>query len=306
MNLKKLSPSLNKKLVIIDGHAVLHRSYHALPSLKAPGGRLVNAVYGFFKMFFNVLENFEPDFLFVAFDTNKPTFRHQKFIGYQAKRAKTDKALIKQIEETKEIVTLAQIASGQKIGYEADDIIGTLVKKMKNKQSIIVVTGDKDLMQLVDDNVNLFMPKRGFGGGKIVDTAQVKKELGVWPQQVVDYKGLAGDSSDDYPGVKGVGPVTAVKLLKQFENLAGVYQSLNKIKSESLSEKLEKNKEAALLSYDLARIRDNVPLKITEEVLAIEKIDFEALKRVFKQLGFRSLLRNLEKENNNQQIGFFQ
>ena len=306
MNLKKLSPSLNKKLVIIDGHAVLHRSYHALPSLKAPGGRLVNAVYGFFKMFFNVLENFEPDFLFVAFDTNKPTFRHQKFIGYQAKRAKTDKALIKQIEETKEIVTLAQIASGQKIGYEADDIIGTLVKKMKNKQSIIVVTGDKDLMQLVDDNVNLFMPKRGFGGGKIVDTAQVKKELGVWPQQVVDYKGLAGDSSDDYPGVKGVGPVTAVKLLKQFENLAGVYQSLNEIKSESLSEKLEKNKEAALLSYDLARIRDNVPLKITEEVLAIEKIDFEALKRVFKQLGFRSLLRNLEKENNNQQIGFFQ
>jgi len=150
------------------------------------------------------------------------------------------------------------------------------------------------------------MPKRGFGGGKIVDTTQVKKELGVWPQQVVDYKGLAGDSSDDYPGVKGVGPVTAVKLLKQFENLAGVYQSLNEIKSESLSEKLEKNKEAALLSYDLARIRDNVPLKITEEVLAIEKIDFEALKRVFKQLGFRSLLRNLEKENNNQQIGFFQ
>jgi len=306
MNLKKLSPSLNKKLVIIDGHAVLHRSYHALPFLKAPGGRLVNAVYGFFKMFFNVLENFEPDFLFVAFDTNKPTFRHQKFIGYQSKRAKTDKALVKQIEETKEIVALAQIASGQKIGYEADDIIGTLVKKMKNKQSIIVVTGDKDLMQLVDDNVNLFMPKRGFSGGKIIDTTQVKKELGVWPQQVVDYKGLAGDSSDNYPGVKGVGPVTAVKLLKQFENFAGVYQSLNEIKSESLLEKLEKNKEAAFLSYDLARIRNDVPFKIAEEVLAIEKIDFEALKRVFKQLGFRSLLRSLEKENGNQQIGFFQ
>lgn len=306
MNLKRSSLNLNKKLVIIDGHAVLHRSYHALPSLKAPGGRSVNAVYGFFKMFFSVLGNFEPDFIFVAFDTNKPNFRHQKFVGYQAKRAKTDKALIKQIEETKEIVVLAQIASGQKIGYEADDVIGTLVGKMKNKQSIIIVTGDKDLMQLVDDNVNLFMPGRGVSGGKIIDTKQVKKELGVWPRQVVDYKGLAGDNSDNYPGVKGVGPVTAVKLLKQFGSFAGVYQSLSEIKSKSLLEKLEKNKEAAFLSYDLARIRSDISFKIKEEALAKEKIDFEVLKRAFKQLGFHSLLRNLERKSNHRQIGLFQ
>ncbi len=291
------------KLVIIDGHAILHRAYHALPSLNAPDGRLVNAAYGFCRMLIKIITDFKPRYLLVAFDTPKPTFRHQRFIGYQIKRPKMDEELSGQISIVKAILRAMRIRSLAKEGYEADDIIGTItVKSQKSKiknLKTIVVTGDRDLMQLVDRQTNLFIPMRGLSNGRIVDRRYVERDLGIEPNQVVDYKALMGDNSDNYPGVAGVGPKTAVRLLQKFGSLDNIYRHLDEIEPASLAVKLRKGKEAAYLSQDLAKIRRDVPLKIKIEDLRLKSWKNEATVKVFGDLGFRSLMKEAENKTNN-------
>jgi len=286
------------KLVVIDGHAILYRAYHALPLLSAPNGRLVNAVYGFCRMLLKIIADFKPRYLLIAFDTPKPTFRHKKFIGYQIKRPKMDKELSEQIVIVQEVLRVMKVKFLTKEGYEADDIIGTLSvrsQKLKIKNlKIIVVTGDRDLMQLVNKQTNLFIPIKGLSNGQVVDEKYVEKDLGVRPDQVVDYKALMGDNSDNYPGVAGVGPKTAVKLLQKFGSLDNIYCSLDKIESASLAAKLKKGKKAAYLSQDLAKIRCDVPLKVEIKDLRLEDWRNEATVEIFKNLGFRSLVRELE------------
>ena len=286
------------KLVIIDGHAILYRAYHALPLLSAPNGHLVNAVYGFCRMLLKIIADFKPRYLLVAFDTPKPTFRHKKFIGYQIKRPKMDKELSGQIVIVKEVLRAMKVKFLAKEGYEADDIIGTLsVKSQKLKiksLKIIVVTGDRDLMQLVNKQTNLFIPVKGLSNGQVVNKKYVEKDLEVRPDQVVDYKALMGDNSDNYPGVAGVGPKTAVKLLQKFGSLDNIYCSLDKIESASLAAKLKKGKKAAYLSQDLAKIRCDVPLMVEIKDLRLEDWRNEATVEIFKNLGFRSLVRELE------------
>jgi len=291
------------KLVIIDGHAILYRAYHALPLLRAPNGRLVNAVYGFCRMLLKIIADFEPRYLLVAFDTPKPTFRHKKFIGYQIKRPKMDKELSEQIAIVQEVLRVMKVKFLAKEGYEADDIIGTLsVKSQKLKiksLKIIVVTGDRDLMQLVNRQTNLFIPIKGLSNGRIVDEKYVEKDLGIRPDQVVGYKALVGDNSDNYPGVTGIGPKTAVKLLQKFGNLDNIYCNLNKIESASLAAKLKKGERAAYLSQDLARIRCDIPLKIKIKDLRLKNWKNEATVEIFKNLGFRSIVREMENKKDN-------
>ena len=298
------------KLVIIDGHAILYRAYHAHPLLSTPNGRLVNAVYGFCRMLLKIIADFKPRYLLVAFDTPKPTFRHKKFIGYQIKRPKMDKELAGQIIIVKEVLRAMKVRFLAKEGYEADDIIGTLSvrsQKLKIKNlKIIVVTGDRDLMQLVNKQTNLFIPIKGLSNGQVVDEKYVEKDLGVRPDQVVDYKALMGDNSDNYPGVAGVGPKTAVKLLQKFGSLDNIYCSLGKIESASLVTKLKKGKKAAYLSQDLAKIRCDVPLKVEIKDLRLKDWRNEATVEIFKNLGFRSLVKEMEnKSNSSKQVKLF-
>ena len=288
---------MNKKFIIVDGHAILHRAFHALPALTAPGGQPTGAVYGFFKMIFRLWADFSPDYFLVALDASGPNFRHQKFVGYQAKRPQTDQKLVSQISLVGEILNRARIANRQKIGFEADDIIGTVAKKASKKLPVLIVTGDKDLMQLVDDRVNLFLPKNGLSTGQVVDSVFVEKDLGVKPDQVVDYKGLVGDNSDNYPGALGIGPKTGAKLLNRFGTLEEIYNNLDKIDSPAIKKKLVDYKDDVFLSADLAKIDCRVPIKVHLASYQVSRINTQELKSAFSSLGFRSLLVDLAKKN---------
>ncbi len=292
-----------KRLVLIDGHALLHRAYHAFPlNLKTRKGELVNAVYGFTRILLTVLEDLKPDYLAVAFDLPKPTFRHQEYVGYQVQRPEMDKKLESQIKRVYEILGALNIPIFTQEGYEADDVIGTLArqavengerkKKESKKLGVIIVTGDRDMMQLIDKNVKVYAPKKGFSEPELFDEKKVKLFLGLTPQQIIDYKALIGDASDNYPGVLGVGPKTAVNLLSRFKSLKQIYQSLDKIES-PLKEKLQKGKEAAFLSQKLATIVKNVPIKIDLKACRVHDYNRQKAIKLFEELEFKSLIDKL-------------
>lgn len=295
-----------KRLVLIDGNAILHRAYHALPKLTSRGGTPVNAVYGFCTMLLRIINDLKPEYLAVAFDRPEPTFRHQEFVGYQAQRPKTEADLISQIDKVKELLEAMGIKMFEKPGYEADDLIGTIAGSADsqllspNSQQIetIIVTGDKDLMQLVNENTKLYLPVRGLSQGELVNEKGVEKKLGIKPQQVIDYKGLVGDPSDNYPGVPGVGPKTAANLLEKFQTLDNIYQALGKNEVDKISpnivKKLLAGRESALLSQKLATIITNVPIKIDWEKLKLGKIQNEETIAVLQKLGFKSLVKRFQ------------
>ncbi len=305
-------------LVLIDGNAILHRAFHALPPLTNRAGELVNAVYGFSTMLLKVINDLKPDFLAVAFDTPEPTFRKMEYLGYQAKRPAMDEGLVGQIEKVREVVKAFGIPIFQAPGFEADDVIGTLARqacqksKIKNQKSkideVIIVTGDRDMMQLVGPKVKVYAPVRGMSEAEVFDEKHVKEKLGIKPAQIVDYKGLSGDSSDNYPGVPGVGPKTAVELLQKYQDLTGVYQHLADL-PESLVRKLEAGKELAELSQKLARIVTDAPVELDPEKCQFEFTEEEKEKVAgkFKELGFKSLVTriknpNPEAQKNNEQL----
>lgn len=286
---------MEKRLVLIDGHAVIHRAFHALPPLTTRNGELVNAVYGFAGMLFKILDDFHPEYIAVAFDTPKPNFRHKEFVGYQAQRPKTDSELIGQIEKVHELVSAFNIPIFELEGFEADDVIGTLARQATGKKEIevIIVTGDRDLMQLVNEKVRLFMPTRGLSEGQIVGEKEVEEKMGVGPELIVDYKGLVGDASDNYPGVPGIGPKTAIELLKKYKNLKNIYANIGQIKNLSLVGKLKEGKESAFLSQKLALVVDNAPVELDLEACRAADYDKEKLAEFFRQLGFRSMLKRI-------------
>jgi len=289
-----------KRLVLIDGHAILHRAYHAFPStLKTRRGELVNAVYGFTRIFLAVLEDLEPAYLAVAFDLPQPTFRHQEYVGYQIQRPEMDEELFGQIERVYQIVKALNIPIFTAPDFEADDVIGTLasqavqnkVHRTKNIE-VIIVTGDKDIMQLVNKKVKVYAPRKGFSEPEIFDSQKVKKLLGVTPEQIIDYKALTGDPSDNYPGVSGIGPKTAVELLNQYGDLATIYKNLKKIKP-LLAQKLKDGKEDAYLSQKLATIVTKVPLKLNLKACLVHDYDHQKAIKLFEELEFKSLVNKL-------------
>ncbi len=294
------------RLVLIDSHAILHRTYHALPKENfKTQGQLINAVYGFFSMFLKTIDELEPDYLIAGFDAPGPTFRHEKFIGYQAHRPEVEDELKDQMKITRKSLKKANIPVLMKQGYEADDIIGTICKKVKQKEypkeividEVIVVSGDKDLMQLVDGKVKLFMLSNGISGSELVGPEEVWEKLGIKPSQVVDYKALVGDASDNYPGVYGIGPKTAEKLFNQFNCLNEIYDNLDQIKG-SKKEKLEEGKESAFLSKELAIIVQNIPIELNWEKAEWSDQKLLKLKTSLKELNFRSLVGRIEDKFN--------
>jgi len=298
-----------KRLVLIDGHAILHRAYHAFPlTLKTRRGELVNAVYGFTRILLTVLEDLKPDFLAVAFDLPEPTFRHQEYVGYQIQRPEMDRELVGQIERVYQMVKTLNIPVFTSPRFEADDVIGTLAKQatLKNVE-VMIVTGDRDIMQLVNKKVKVYAPKRGFAEPEIFDEKKVKIFLGITPKQIIDYKALVGDTSDNYPGVSGIGPKTTVELLNQYGDLKTIYKNLEKIKP-LLAQKLKDGQENAYLSQKLATIVTRVPLKLNLKACLVHDYDHQKAVKLFEELEFKSLINKLpgvkkekeKKDENNQ------
>jgi len=286
-----------KRLVVIDGHAILHRAYHALPPLTAPDGTVVNAVYGFASMLLRVIHDLKPEYLMVAFDHAKPTFRKKLFKEYQSQRPEMDKNLVSQIDLVKRMVDLMGISVYGLDGYEADDVIGTITQqaeksKEKNNLETVIVTGDRDILQLANEKVKVYMPVKGLSESKLYGMAEVEDKFGVKPSQMVDYKGLVGDPSDNYPGVAGIGPKTAVDLIKKFATVEAIYQNLDKIEGK-LKEKLLAGKENAFLSKQLATIVCDAPVEIDIAGAKLTNLDRPAVISFFEEMEFRSLIPRL-------------
>jgi len=290
-------------LVIIDGHAVAHRAYHSIPPLSL-NGQPVNALYGFYSMLLSALDILKPDYLVVCLDSPGPTFRQSEFVGYRAKRKPTDVALVSQLPLIPSTLDIAKINYFALGGYEADDLIGTIAKKSLRKISskskrhlvskVTIITGDKDLMQLVSDKVSLFVPVRGLSETKLFGPTEVKEKLGVDPDQVINLKALMGDMSDSYPGVAGVGPVAATDLLKNYQNLDNIYSHLDEIK-EPLRDKLIKDKDNAYLSQKLATLITNIPVKFTLKPAKFGEKNISGLENLFIEYNFKSLLARLHR-----------
>lgn len=294
------------KLLVVDGHAVIHRAYHSIPKLTS-SGQPVNAIYGFYSMLLSAIYQLKPKYLIVCLDSPGPTFRQSEFVGYRAKRKVPDLDLISQLPLLKSTLEASQIKTFSLGGYEADDLIATIVTKAERQKfidEIVIITGDKDLMQLVSSKTSLLMPIRGLSETKIFQPQDVFEKLGVNPNQVVDLKALMGDMSDNYPGVAGIGPKAATNLLSQFQTLDNVYAHLDEIKP-TIKEKLTKEKDNAYLSQKLADLIDNIPLKFRFfESRWNNQIVFN-LDKLFKSYNFKSLVSRLDQKSKPQQSSLF-
>jgi len=284
-----------KKLVLIDANALVHRAFHALPPLTNRKGELTNAVYGFSSVLIKVINELKPDYMAAAFDLAAPTFRHIEYEGYKAKRPKTPDELYEQIPKTKDVLNAFGIPVLEKQGFEADDIIGTVAKKYTNKKiDILIITGDLDTLQLIDDNIRVYTMKKGLSDTVIYGEKEVEDRYGLKVSQMIDYKALRGDPSDNIPGVKGIGEITATSLLKEFKTLENLYKNINRVKSKTVAEKLKTDKQMAFFSKNLATIRLKVPVKIDLKQLDWQNhFDLEKVKKLFEELGFHTLLRRL-------------
>lgn len=284
-----------KKLLIIDGNAIVHRAYHALPPLNDAQGQPVNAVYGFFSMLLKVLEDVKPDYLIVCFDRPKPTFRKALFVGYQAHRPKMADDLSGQIKILHDALEKNHVSIFELDGYEADDLIGTLAHQAVQKEHIEVkiVTGDRDLLQLVNDNVHILFPILGITKMTEYDAAKVEEKFGVRPDQFIDYKALIGDSSDGYPGVAGIGPKTASNLLQKFDTFERLYKTLSEVLPK-IAEKLATDAEQAALAKQLATILTDAPITLHIEKCSLDHLEKETMADVFSSLSFESLKKRLD------------
>lgn len=283
-----------KKLVVIDGNSLANRAFYAIPILSNSKGVITNAVYGFTNMLMRLIRQEEPDYLAVAFDVSRKVFRHEQYADYKAQRKGMPEELRGQMDFIKAVLRAMGIPIYELAGYEGDDVIGTMVR-WAEKQDIasIIVTGDKDSLQLISDKTSVYLTKKGISELGRYDYAAFQAEYGLVPDQVRDLKGLMGDASDNIPGVPGVGEKTALKLLHQYGTVEELYQHLDDFAGKKLGDKLRENEEKAFMSKELATIYCQVPLEFSEELLTRHPLDRDALVALYKELELRSLLKEL-------------
>jgi DNA polymerase I len=331
------------KLVLIDGNAILHRAYHALPPLTTRAGEPINAVYGLVSMLLKVIQDLKPTHIVVCFDRKEPTFRQKEFKDYQAQRPPTEENLSSQFGKAKEVLSAMNVPIYEMAGYEADDLIGTIAeqsteiskseflisKKIPNSKSqipkineVIIVTGDRDILQLVDDDrkIRVYLPVRGLSDAKLMKSDDVVEKLGVKPELIVDYKALVGDPSDNYKGVPGIGPKTAIGLLDEFGGFRQIYDWIDEVwngkertprkaqaqrgklkeqkvqkalKDKGISiqvfQKLVDGKTSGEMSYKLAQIITDVDLKTDLDKSRSWQVDNQRVLDLFDEFGFRTL-----------------
>jgi len=289
-----------KKFILIDAYALIHRAYHALPPLTTKSGEIVNAVFGFASILIKTLNEFKPDYVAAAFDLPEPTFRHEEYKEYKATRPEAPADLYIQIPRIKEILKALGIPIYEKAGYEADDIIGTISKKLIDRDiEVLILTGDMDTLQLVSDKVKVYTPKRGLSDTIIYDEKKVRERFeGLKPGQLNDFKGLKGDPSDNIPGVKGIGEKTAINLLNRYKTIEKLYEAIEKGEvaglSNSVVEKLKAGKESAFFSKALATLHQNVPINFYLEENKFGEFNKDKLLEVFRNLGFVRLIERLQ------------
>ena len=289
MSVKESGEEMADKFLVIDGSSLIHRAFFALPPLMTKQGVHTGAVYGFCNMLVKLLGDVKPKWLAVAFDKSRKTFRTEMFADYKGQRKPTPSELSEQFPLARRLLEAMNITVLETDGYEADDIIGTFAVHAPQNAEIIIVTGDKDELQLLDDRVKVYFTKRGISDIKAYDVAAFAADYeGLSPKQLIDLKGLMGDSSDNIPGVPGVGPKTALKLICEYGTVEKVLENIAQISGKSLKEKLENNKDAALLSKKLATIFTEVPVDLDLDKYELKAMSDEA-RPLMQELEFRNL-----------------
>ena len=285
-------------LYLVDGHALAYRSYYAFirnPLVNSKGEE-TSAVYGFLNTMLNLLERFDPTHVAVVFDESEVTFRKEMFTEYKANRPKMPDSLKEQLPRIQEVLSALSIPCLSKQGFEADDIIATLAKQHAPRVPVRIVSGDKDLMQVLSEETHVIRPGQNGLLGDEIDPGRLQEELGLTPAQFIDYQALMGDSTDNVPGVKGVGKKTALKLIHDYGSLEGVYENLDAITSKSLRGKLETDRDNAFLSRQLVRLDNAVPMEVGLDDLSRGRVDMKVLRPMLRDLEFYKILESLEGE----------
>lgn len=292
-----------EKLLLLDGNSLAYRAFFALPLLTNDQGIHTNAVYGFTTMLQKILEEEKPTKMLVAFDAGKTTFRHSTYSEYKGGRQKTPPELSEQFPYLRKLLDAYRIKQYELDLYEADDIIGTLSKEAdEQKLEVIIVSGDKDLTQLASDNTTVYITRKGITDIEHYTPSHIEEKYGLTPHQIIDMKGLMGDSSDNIPGVPGVGEKTAIKLLKQYPTIEELYQHIDEVSGAKLKEKLAANEEQAKMSKELATINRQAPIDIKIEELNYEGPDVDTLFSLWQDLSFKSLIQKSEFETEEKEI----
>lgn len=292
---------MSERFVLIDGHSLAYRAFYALPAdLATSSGQVTNAVYGFVSMLIKVLEEFRPHAVIVAFDRGKPDFRTERFEEYKAHRKPMPDSLREQMDIIRAVLEAMGIAYLESEGYEADDVLATLIELLPDAAEIFIVTGDRDALQLVGERVRVIANRRGITDILVYDQAKVEERLGIKPEQVVDYLALKGDTSDNIPGIPGFGEKTAASLIGKYGSLDEIYAHLHEIENTKWQRLLEEHRESAYLSRELASLRRDVPLSLHDlSGLQLRPWDEDTVRNLFSSLEFRKLydrLRSVQKD----------
>lgn len=284
-----------ERLLILDGNSLMNRAFYALPPLTNSEGLNTNALYGFTNMLLKMKEEIVPDYIVCTFDRKAPTFRHEEYKDYKAGRKRMPDELAEQFPVVKDILNLLAIDIFEIDGFEADDLIGTLAKFAEKKEiEVYIVTGDRDALQLASDNIKVVINKKGMTEKEIYDKERMIQEFGVTPTQFIDVKGLMGDSSDNIPGVPGIGEKTAYKLIKEYGSIENVLLNIDNISGNKIKENLREYSEQAIFSKKLATIITEVPIEIDlDSIKSKESFDKAALRQLFYRLEFKTLLDKL-------------
>ncbi len=276
-----------EKLVLIDGNSLINRAFYAMPLLTNKNGDYTNAVFGFMNMFFKMVDDVKPTYVAVAFDLKAPTFRHKMYTEYKGTRKPMPEELRPQLPILKEVLTVMGVKTIEKEGYEADDIIGTIAKNTDIQT--IIITGDKDSFQLVDEQTDVYFTKRGITELNVYTAQNFTEKTGLIPSQIIELKALMGDASDNIPGVSGVGEKTAISLLQRFSTVDGVYANLERVKGK-LKERIEAEKEICYLSRRLATIKTDCEIDLDVEKMRLNLPFSAEVKEKFAYLGFKSII----------------
>ena len=280
-----------KALYLIDSNSYAYRAFYALGKLSTSRGKPVGAVYGFFNMLFKVVSEKNPEYLVLVFDHPAPTFRHKKFEEYKIHRPPMPKDLSEQFPLIKEIAEAMNIPVIEKAGFEADDILATIARKFESELPIFIITGDKDILQIVNSRVKIIDTHKE---NLVYDEERVKEKFGIAPGQIVDFIALSGDSTDNIPGVRGIGAKTAEELIREFGSLENLYRNLDRVKRKATQDILRQNQNQANLSRELAHLNGEVPINLELKDLCWGKFDRKKLKKIFEGLEFNRLIKRLE------------
>lgn len=295
---------MKEKIIILDGNSLLFRAFYAMPPLKTRKGQYTNAVFGFLSMLYKILDTYSPKYLCVAFDPKKPTFRHEQFKDYKSTRQKAPNELVEQFQLIRDVLDIHRIKTIEVEGFEADDVAGSIATISKDEGLFVyLVTSDRDYLQLIEEDINVLLTKKGVTNLEEATVKSIMDEMGITPAQVVDLKALMGDQSDNIPGVSGVGEKTALKLIQEYGSLDNIYANIDNIKGK-LKEKLETDKMQAYMSQTLARIVKDIPFSFELEDYKIEQPDEKKLLDMYDELEFRTFKKRVQKTETNEETQF--